>query len=63
LLKTLAVLPEKDDPNAAVLSVEVLRYAVHETEKIIPQTHIALVEHKELQDNPAGLKKNLIRNV
>ena len=61
LLKTLAVLPEKDDPNAAVLSVEVLRYAVHDTEKIIPQTHIALVEHKELQDNPAGL--NTIKRV
>ena len=61
LLKTLAVLPEKDDPNAAVLSVEVLRYAVHDTEEIIPQTHIALVEHKELQDNPAGL--NTIKRV
>jgi len=34
LLKTLAVFPEKDDPNAAVLSVEVLRYAVHDTEEI-----------------------------
>jgi hypothetical protein len=61
LLKTLAVFPEIDDRNAAVLSVEVLRYAVHDTEEIIPQTHIALVEHKELQDNPAGL--NTIKRV
>ena len=61
MLKTLAVFPEIDDRNAAVLSVEVLRYAVHDTEEIIPQTHIALVEHKELQDNPAGL--NTIKRV
>ena len=61
LLKSLAVIPEKDDPNAAVLSVEVRRYGVHDTEEIIQQTHITLVEHKVLQDNPAGL--NTIKRV
>ena len=61
LLKSLAVIPEKDDPNAAVLSVEVGRYGVHDTEEIIQQTHITLVEHQVLQDNPAGL--NTIKRV
>ena len=55
LLKSLAVFPEKENPNAAVLSVEVSRYEVHDTETIEQQTHIALIEHKVLQDNPAGL--------
>jgi hypothetical protein len=61
LLKSLAVIPEKDDPNAGVLSFEVRRYGVHDTEEIIQQTHITLVEHKVLQDNPAGL--NTIKRV
>ncbi|MED5482834.1 MAG: hypothetical protein VYA15_03900 [SAR324 cluster bacterium] len=61
LLKSLAVIPEKDDPNAGVLSFEVRRYVVHDTEEIIQQTHITLVEHKVLQDNPAGL--NTIKRV
>jgi len=55
VLKSLAVFPEKENTKAAVLSVEVLRYAVHDTEEIIQQTHITLVEHKVLQDNTAGL--------
>jgi tetratricopeptide (TPR) repeat protein len=55
------VFPEKEDPNAAILSVEVQRYAVHDTEEITQQTHITLVEHKVLQDNPAGL--NTIKRV
>lgn len=61
LLKSLAVIPEKNDPNAGVLSFEVRRYGVHDTEEIIQQTHITLVEHKVLQDNPAGL--NTIKRV
>ena len=61
LLKSLAVIPEKDDPNAGVLSFEVRRYGVHDTEKIIQQTRITLVEHRVLQDNPAGL--NTIKRV
>ena len=61
LLKSLVVFPEKEDPNAAILSVEVQRYAVHDTEEITQQTHISLVEHKVLQDNPEGL--NTIKRV
>mgnify|MGYP004082811705 CR=1 FL=1 len=61
LLKSLAVIPEKDDPHAAILSVEVGRYAVHDTEEIIQQTHITLVENQVLVDNPAGL--NTIKRV
>ena len=55
LLKSLVVFPEKGDPNAAVLSLEILRYEVNDSEILTQQTHIALVEHKVLQDNPAGL--------
>ena len=55
LLKNLLLLPEKEQTNAAVLSVEVRRYAIHDEEEIRQQTQIILVEHEVLQDNPAGL--------
>ena len=60
-LKYLAVFPEKKDLNAAVLSVEVSRFAAHDTEETIQQKHISLVEKKVLQDNPAGL--NTVKRV
>ena len=61
LLKSLVVFPEKEDPNTAILSVEVIRYEVHDKEELTQPTHIALIEHKVLQDNPAGL--NTIKRV
>jgi len=54
-LNYLAIFPEVSKTNAAVLSAEVRRYSTNDEEKTLPQTHISLVEHKVLQENPSGL--------
>jgi len=54
-LTYLPVFPENEETNAAVLNVEVRRYAIHDEEEIRQQTQIILLEHEILQDNPAGL--------
>ena len=54
-LNYLAIFPEVSKTNAAVLSAEVRRYSTNDEEKTLTQTHISLVEHKVLQENPSGL--------
>ena len=54
-LNYLAIFPEVSKTNAAILSAEVRRYSTNDEEKTLTQTHISLVEHKVLQENPSGL--------
>ena len=54
-MKYLAVLPEDNQTNYAVLSIKVNRYVVEDKVEISQQTQILLLEHEVLKDNPAGL--------
>ena len=54
-LKYLGVYPDISIKKAAVLSAEVRRYSVLDKEEMHHRTHISLVEHRVMQENPAGL--------
>ena len=54
-IKYLAVFPDNEKKEAALISAEVLRYSVKDEEEVQQQTHISLVEKEVLKENPTGL--------